>query len=391
MLLVYLLIFVSGSQRFMLASNRNLLLAFGFTFLVWLIYTDRRISNRFVLYVAVFSGFLLVINLYTGGSLSLFSILGTVLKLLLAYFVLKTVGEAFVPTFINVVVVLAVASLIGYAVDTFHLFGGLVRALPTVSSGATEGFLYVFGFRSHIERNNSIFYEPGAYQIFLNAALFLLFFAQAEFSQRRRWFYTLILGATLLTTFSTTGYLIFGLMFALFLFKSDALSRKAKTVLVGMLAGASILFAAQFQFVVFNKLEDYTDIQDIRDTSNNRSFDPLVDMEIFKRHIFGVGNDRYDILFSEIGHVSLNATSSNGVTKLLAIYGLPFTVFLLGTFLWCFSRLLNDFIMTVATFGMLIMVFVGESYYVFTPLIMLIIAAAFVVTRPQQKLAASVA
>lgn len=378
MLLVYLLVFVSGSKRFMQSPDMFLILVFGISAVAWLLYSDRKISDRFILYVVIFTGFLLVINLYTGGSLSLSSVLGTVLKLLLAFLILKTVGDEFMLSYIKVIVLLAAISLFGYLIDSYNLFAGLVRTLPRVGQEGYEGFFYLFGFRNHIERNNSIFYEPGAYQIFLNSALFMLFFAGTGINKRRLWLYTIVLVTTLLSTFSTTGFLIFAVVFALFLLRSNVLDYKGKTVLVGVLAAAALMFAAQFQHTVFEKLNDYLDIEHIADSSNLRSFDPLIDMQIFRRHVFGAGHDRYLALFSQLGLVSDGHTSSNGITRMFAIYGLPFSLFLFGSYLWAFRRLLDGFLMSTAAFGMLVMVFIGESYYLFTPVCLAIIVAPFI-------------
>lgn len=384
-LLVYLLLFVSGSQRFMLSPDSLLVIVFLFSLAVWLVYTDRKLSDRFILYVTVFSGFLLVIHLYTDGSLSVSSVIASTLKLVTAYLILKIVGSDFTDTYVKVVVVLAAVSLLGYLVDSTNLLGSAVRALPAVGNAGYEGFLYVFGFRRHIDRNNSIFYEPGAYQIFLNAALFILLLVETKFSRRTQWTFIAILLAALLTTFSTTGFLIFGVMFGLFLMESTMISGKAKVVLVIVLSGIVIIFSAQFQEVIFAKIEDLLDVQDITDSSNLRSFDALVDMEIFKRNVFGVGYDKYSRLVSAIGLIKEGQFSSNGITITLAIYGLPFALFLFGSYFLAFRKLLNGFILSMVSFGLLMMFFVGESYYVFTPYCLTIIAGAFVYEGSRQK------
>jgi len=384
-ILVYLLLFVSGSMRFMQSSNAILVIGFIFSLVAWLIYSNRKVSDRFILYVVVFLVFLLVIHLYTGGSLSMTSVVATALKLVMAYMILKTVGSDFTDTYVMVVVTLAAISLFGYFSDTFNLLGGAVSVLPAVGDEGYEGFLYLFGFRTHIDRNNSIFYEPGAYQIFLNVALFIILFIDTKFSRRTQWTFISILLVTLLTTFSTTGYLIFAGMFGLFLMESTMISGKAKTILVGALVAVVLLFSAQFQEVIFEKVEDLLDVQDITDSSNLRSFDALVDMEIFKRNVFGVGYNKYMKLVSAIGLIREGQASSNGITKTLAIYGLPFSLFLFGTYFWALRRLFNSFVVSTVTFGLLLMFFVGESYYVFTPFCLTIIAGAFVYDRSRQK------
>ena len=384
--LVYLLLFVSGTLLFNQSSENFLILAFFISVIAWALFSDRKIDVGFVLYGILFASFLLIIHFYTSGSLSLGTVIGSTMRLAVAYFLLKTVGKYFAATFINVMVFLAGFSLFGYITDQFHLFDNVIHKLPRVGDIGYEGIFYVYRYHyAGYDRNNSIFFEPGAYQGFLNATLFMLFFAKTEFSVIRRWIYIILLLITLFTTFSTTGFIIFSIMFVLFLSKSGVLSVSGKAVLTGFLLLMMVTFAAQFQDAILGKIDSYLSIQDLSDSRNRRSFDMLVDLEIIKRHLFGLGFKEYFKVFSATGLVS-ESGSSNGVTKLLAVYGLPFSLFYFGSFLWAFGRLLggSGMLMSIVTFGMFLMFLVGESYYLFVPSTMAIIAAAFVYKRSLQ-------
>ena len=70
-LLVYLLSFISGSWRYNLSGNRYLVLGFLVALTAWYLFTDRKISDRFLLYALVFFGFLFSLSLYTGGGITL--------------------------------------------------------------------------------------------------------------------------------------------------------------------------------------------------------------------------------------------------------------------------------------------------------------------------------
>ena len=74
-------------------------------------------------------------------------------------------------------------------------------------------------------------------------------------------------------------------------------------------------------------------------------------------------------------------TSSNGVTKTLAIYGLPFALLLFGSYYWAFGKLLGGFLMSTVPFLMLMIFLFGESYYINAPVCLAIISAAFVYER----------
>lgn len=383
-ILVYLLLFASGTHFYEQSSQKYLMLVFAASFVAWFL-TDRRVNDRFIVYVVGFACFLLVVHFYTGGSLEATSVVGTTLKLVTAYLIVKTVGPRFVDTYIKIIVFLAVISLFGYMSDRLSLLDGLVTALPKIEDVGHEGLLYVFRFQGHLPRNNSIFYEPGAYQIFLNVALFMLFFTKTSFSQVRQWSYILILMLTLITTFSTTGFLIFLVMLVLIMTKSTILSGAGKAVLASGLLVAAVGLSAQFQEVMFEKIQDYFDVADITDQSNLRSFDVLVDIEIIKKHVFGVGYIEYFKQISAIGKIKEGQTSSNGVTASWAIYGLPFSVFLFSSHYLAFRRLLGPGILSLSAFVMLLLFLMGESYYLMAPFTFSIIAGAFVYVRRAEE------
>jgi len=388
-LLVYILVFISGSVLYQVSSEKYLVIAFLFVLLSWLIFSDRKLNDKFLVYTSIFAGFLLGISLYTGGSLGLVSVISTTMKLVLAYLVLKTVGDEFIETFVNVIVFLAAFSIFGYLVDTFLLFDGVIRKLPIVGDNGYEGLLFVYRrYYAGWGRNASIFFEPGAYQGFLNAAIFLLLFAKHRFSIFRRWASVVVLFVTLLTTTSTTGYLIFAVMFGVFLLKDKTIQFSTKAAIIGMIPVLLIVFSSQLYSLIIDKIvHDILSVEELTDKTHRRGFDAVVDLEIFKRHMLGTGYNRYREEFSSIGLVSWESAgrSSNGITKTLAIYGLPFTLFLFGSYYWAFRRLLRDSLMSAMTFALLMAYFLGEAYYVLTPFCLTIIAAAFLY-NPSAKL-----
>jgi hypothetical protein len=156
------------------------------------------------------------------------------------------------------------------------------------------------------------------------------------------------------------------------------ISTSGKLTIIGLVLATTAAFSTQFQYVIFEKIEDLVDVEDITDRSNLRSFDALVDMEIFKRHVFGVGYDEYTKMVSSIGMIREGQTSSNGITRTLAVYGLPFSLFLFGSYFLALRRLLGSGIISITAFVILMMFLVGESYFVFSPFCLALIAAAFV-------------
>jgi hypothetical protein len=381
-LLVYLLLFVSGTWRYNLSNDKFLVIGFIVALLAWFVFSERKISERFLLYTIVFTAFLVALSIYTDGSLSLASAISSTLKIALAYLVIRTVGDRFVDTYVKVITFLAAFSLFGYVSDTFNLFDGLVRKLPKVANIGYEGFLYLYRFPWHIDRNNSIFYEPGAYQAFLNAALFLLFFAPTSFSPKTRWVYIFILVVTLITTFSTTGFLIFLILLTTLLYRSELLTFSGKLKLIGVGIIVVSAFATQFYSTVVVKVGDYLTANENEFTfsAQTRSSHAKTDLKLFKKHVFGLGNDNYTREFGVAGNIDPveTGTSSNGVTKMLAVYGLPFSLFIFGSYYWALKKMLHEFLLTTLAFCMFMMFLAGESYYMSSPISFAIIASAFV-------------
>jgi len=382
-ILVYSLLFVSGAQRNSLDQNGYLVLVFFLALASWYMFTDRKISSQYLLYMTVFVSLLFLLSIYTSGSLSLQSLVATTMKFVLAYLILKTVGEDFVDTYINVLVFLAAVSLPGYFIDVFDLFDQVVTKLPAVGSYGYEGVLYIFRHSYHPYRNNSIFFEPGAYQGFLNSALFLILFARTHFGSRRKWVYIVILIAALITASSTTGFIIFSLLFALFLYKSDLATRSQKVVTVGLIMVIVTVFAAQFRETLVDKLDDYVNptLEKKGYSAGNRSFDLQTDLKIIQKHVFGLGYDEYKKEFSRINRVPITEGSSNGVTSMLANYGVPYGLFILISYFWALRKLMGDLLLTTVAYIMFMMFLWGESFYQIAPISFAIIAAAFVFTQ----------
>lgn len=386
MLLVYLLLFVGGTWLSQLSFEKSVVASLAISLLAWGFFSDRTICIRFIFYVIVFACFQIIINLYTDGSLTLTSIIGTVSQLLLAYFIIKKVGLDFSSTYVNVVVIIAIFSLIGYLSDTLYLFDWIINKLPKVGEVGYEGMLYVYRFQAHIDRNNSIFYEPSVYQYFLNIGLYLLLFANTHISNIRRWVYIIILLVALITAFSTTGFLIFAAILGMSLFEGRRFSAASKVMLLGSLFLLMALFSKQFSYVIFEKIDKTLSVQSATDISDRRGTDVLVDIEIFKQHVFGAGHEKYREMFVSTGHVdSEYAGSSNGITKTLAVYGLPFSLFIFASYYWALRKLLGGGMRSLVTYGILIAYFISQSNFVFYPACMAIIAAAFIFDQPQSS------
>lgn len=381
--LIYALIFPSGTIVFnSLAgfSNVVLLSLLVFVGFFYLRYAGK-IDAPFVVYLVVFTLFLFFIHIYTDEGLSPLAILGTDVRLLLPYMVLKLIGRRFLDSYLVVIAFFSVVSWFGFAADLTGISTKLQPFLPKISPMAYDGFLYGFNDVDHPTRNNSIFYEPGAFQFFINAGLFILLLVKTELTPERRNRYLAILSVTIATTMSTAGLMTFaGILFMAMLHKSN-MSRRAKAAFVVALSIVPLVFATQLDSVL-KKFDAYTGIKAITDRTDLRSFDLLVDTAIIKENFFGLGDKRYHETFSRIGHIREGYTSTNGVTKTVAIYGVPFALFYFGTYAVFFIRFLPGWLISCLGFFAFMVFLYSESYYVFAPICLVFVAAVFVFRSP---------
>lgn len=169
-------------------------------------------------------------------------------------------------------------------------------------------FLYVVRI-SELKRNNSIFTEPGIWQMLLNSALFMLLFMQDEFSNiknKKKILWIVLIVITTLTTVSTTGYIALALIVGFYLisnrkmrsFSDDKKSKKSilRIILIIVAIGCAVLtvdaiknFQESFlyQKVFLKILESTSD-----GTSGHARYSMiLICLNLAMTHVFGVGED----------------------------------------------------------------------------------------------------
>lgn len=202
-----------------------------------------------------------------------------------------------------------------------YFFPHIVESFPTINyllnDGATgykNGILYLYrydprlDFQTGFTKNNSIFWEPGAYQGLLNLAL--IFEIKSQNLNRFR---LLIYTICLITTFSTTGILcgMLILIATLSLRKNrQKLNINFPAILIILILVSVILYLNAN--LIFGKLFEGNDsyasfLQRYSGTIN--------DITIFdKSNFLGIGYTKF----------SLQSGSSNGITSTFAQYGLIF-------------------------------------------------------------------
>ena len=120
--------------------------------------------------------------------------------------------------------IISIFSLISYFISllkpsiflNFSYFSDSSWLGPGDHFGLRNAFVSVVDIGSNYRRNWGIFYEPGMFAFYLNLALYLLLFKSESINKKM----LLFLSIALITTFSTSGYITFGLMFIALVLKN---------------------------------------------------------------------------------------------------------------------------------------------------------------------------
>lgn len=179
-------------------------------------------------------------------------------------------------------------------------------------------FSYHYTF--DIPRLSGLFWEPGAYQIYLNLALFHYVFSE----EKKKW-HLLIILLNIIFVQSAAGYCICVFLLVILLIKSNVFTKKSKLYL--MLGGggmASVIAVA----VILKKIKDTGSLQNGSYTL--RVADVFNGLNIFLNHIFvgvGFGNEELFKAADVFGR-----GSSNGLISYIYMTGIVGITFIIYPF-----------------------------------------------------------
>lgn len=226
--LVLLFVNLSGNQALITGARKEAILLFSLVLVFLRMVQKRRLLLPWFLAVAAAFTILLLLQALALNFFSLSTILGFLVKLTIAAGVVSTVPY-FRIVYIRVMVWLAFLSFIFHlptilagwlGVRLYEFFRPLAALVGAESSGVNERInigLHNFMGGEHIYRNAGVFWEPGAFSGYLILALLLLATFKQDLPAKliKRW--RMILAVAVLSTLSTTGYLMLPL--ALFAFQ----------------------------------------------------------------------------------------------------------------------------------------------------------------------------
>lgn len=231
---------------------------------------------------------------------------GYIFKMLLlfcgAFFCDKIPWKEMKKYYVNVMLVIAVASLI---CCVFHSWITRMEFIPVISNGALEFRNLIVSIvpisdadrAGSLEyRNYGIFWEPGVYQIYLALAAVFCLFKGSERVTLSDGIKAVVFIVTVITTFSTTGYIVIAIiLFAFFLEWKDADVRKGFFI-AGIVAAVIMMCyidsVSEILEFVFKKFRPGNSAIS---STNARVYSALADLSIMPFHPFGLGPHKYDV------------------------------------------------------------------------------------------------
>ena len=282
-------------------SQFLMLALMGLLGVVFLIYNRRGLrqiltDRRLLLILAIALLFTGVMVLKRDWQMMYFSIL---LCVVFAVFLTFFTDSATVAK--HYVVILAALSI--YALIATYVLRklGYMDVIPHPKSVTNDAGMVFFDYglcfavdHRYWHRNFGIFREPGVYQFFLLLGLYLNHYRVRWEKEGVRWFFTIALTVTMISTYSIGGFAELGL-FAVFVYldKKYYRTKLGRWILFGCIAAAvvvviAVLIEAQKPEFVYSPLYEFYDmfvrLTTPSDSSIDRGSALITDLRMFLRH-----------------------------------------------------------------------------------------------------------
>lgn len=266
--------------------------------------------------------------------------------------------------YIGLMNIIAVISLLGYLFPSFFLSLPLPRIMTS-----TRQNVFACAFLTNIpeqswnqSRNWGPFWEPGAFEAFLNINIFFILFT-SEMSNRKKLLAVLINAAAIVTTLSTTGLIALPFFLIAYLFKNQNGNEGffPKFLVFLMLMGA-LVYVLGDSGVFQNNV-----IQKLQNTDTSRYLFPKYGLYAgMKNPVFGLGGQADKVIAEYNGGVSLSST--NTIIAHFVRFGLYAAVYYVyQNYLMLKSIVRRNRLCFLLCLSGLIILLCGE-YYMYSPM-----------------------
>lgn len=329
---------------FLLIANSGF--PFFYRYVEWIIITTgiaiviaankKVVISKFLFYFLILVTFIIISQtLFTSTAMSILTVLGIYLRIICAYLVSRILGPKLPQLFINNIYFFTIISFFFYTL--LLLFPDLIDFFETEVTPFLQSPLYkeesfynsphnliIFelnGIRAY--RNSGPFWEPGAFGGFLILGLIYNVIVNRNIINRKN----IVFIVAIFTTLSTTTYIA---LFAFLILYQLFIVRKVK---IGFTIPI-IFILGYFSFTEFNflqnkieyQLEEQTIVDITSKRGRSRFASAILDLNDFTRSpIWGVSKS-INVRYKDQNLSSINIHKNNGVTSLLAQYGIIYFI-----------------------------------------------------------------
>ena len=238
---------------------------------------------------------------------------------------------SFQTSYIEVMKVLCIISIVGFlGLSLLPFIGQLLSPFMSSTSGGRAFYnFYLFIYKPFSFRNSGMFWEPGAFQIFINIALLF-----EILKPKPSVINIAIFILTIITTFSTTGYIAVFLIFVLILFSRSNELRKTRKIFMWFVPVLLVLLIYNEAYLndtssysTFGKLNSFVEDEEWKgggeETSSSiRFFSVIKTMEaFFSSPLIGVGTRGLEAHNLAYTHGMNTCTFANWFGKYGIVYG----------------------------------------------------------------------
>lgn len=324
---LFLLLALSGNPFFSIGEGGTHYIFSGFVLLLAIkhhTYFIIKKAQLFLVYILFFT-LIFFFQKVVLGYVTIIGAIGFLLKITFGYIVIRFVGERFKITYFKVLYFISFISLIGYL---WNILGFEIPNFLNVDSKLKS--IVFFTQNGDGLRNSAMFWEPGAFACYICLG-FLFYLGNLRELLKKQRFKVIIILLALITTFSTTGYLV---LFVIGL-ATVSLEYSKKYGVLALPIIIAFLFIAFFTYQNSEFLKEKIDHQlentankDANDFSPDRFGAFLFDMHYIKKHpLFGNGlhqstrfADHPWLQDEKLGH-------GNGFSNFLATMGIVSLLF----------------------------------------------------------------
>lgn len=312
--LVFLLLCCSGNPAWVFVNDMKSNYILCAIFVGFLLLRQKQInSNGFMAYLMPFALIsLLQVAVVSGATIS--SGIFLLLKMVIGFGIISTVGYRFPKVYVETMTFVAVISLLGFVYNNF------VGMIPGVRHSEVGVSIYVYNqlyglVGGYVDRNCGMFWEPGAFQGYLNMAIMF-----SVLMERSKWnkFSLILMIVAVLTTKSTTGYAVLAFIATYYIIFHYNGKPIPKPLCIVALISLFMYYYTRLDF-----LQDKMETQTFNGEEEGRLNDYIRFIPLFKEHfLFGMSTE-----------VANEAATGNGFLSFLLYYGIFGVAVYFGT-LW---------------------------------------------------------